>query len=268
MKQLKTSLDDLRRIFTCSITARDLAEPLASFDAMQTAETIRVFMEQKDYDAVGVRKDGLVIGFVERSALSEGLLGDHLLKMHRSSTLPDSSTIAEVLKSLVESPRIFIAGNRHVWGIITRGDLQKVPVRMYLFGLVSLLEMRLLEVIRESHANDAWFSFLSMERVDRARTILDDRRRRNEATDLADCLQFADKTTIVAKSDAVRDIVGFDSPAKARANLKEVEDLRNDLAHAQDIIAGRWPRLVELSNQVESILERCESHANTGQEPV
>ena len=34
MKQLKSSLGDLRRLFARTITLRDIAEPLVSFDAV------------------------------------------------------------------------------------------------------------------------------------------------------------------------------------------------------------------------------------------
>ncbi|MBI2889897.1 MAG: hypothetical protein HYY13_03830 [Nitrospirae bacterium] len=40
--------------------------------------------------------------------------------------------------------------------------------------------------------------------------------------------------------------------------MEELEDLRNELAHAQDIIAARWSWLVDLAEEVESLLSRAE----------
>ena len=38
----------------------------------------------------------------------------------------------------------------------------------------------------------------------------------------------------------------------------ELESLRNALAHANDIVKGRWPRMADLAVEAESILERLE----------
>ena len=43
MKQLKSSVSDLRRMFARTITLRDIAEPLASFDHTQPAAEVRAF---------------------------------------------------------------------------------------------------------------------------------------------------------------------------------------------------------------------------------
>ena len=102
---------------------------------------------------------------------------------------------------------------------------------------------------------------ISDARLSQARAVLDDRRRRNEAIDLADCLQFADKRSIIGKTEALRGMLGFASGGKADHTLGELENLRNDIAHAQDVIAGRWPGIVDLAQAAEEVLRRCESVA-------
>jgi len=268
MKHLKSSLRDLRHIFERSLVARDLAEPLASFDANQSSEPVKTFMLREDYDVVGVRRDGLLTGYIERSALSSGLLGDHLLHFTEPLVLPEMAPIVLVLKHLTESSRVFLASKDHVWGIITRGDLQKAAFRMCLFGLISLLEMQLLRMIRHAYPDGAWRSLLSPGRLEAAEKILEDRRGRNEGTDLADCLQFEDKATVVAKSEPLCSHLGFDSRTKAEALFKDVKTLRDDLAHAQDILAGRWPGVAELAGRAENLLERCESFGLSDEKPA
>jgi hypothetical protein len=73
----------------------------------------------------------------------------------------------------------------HVSGIITKGDLQKAPLRMWLFGLLSLIEMQLLRLIRTTYPDDTWTQLLSYGRLGKAQQFLEDRQRRNEAIDLA-----------------------------------------------------------------------------------
>lgn len=259
MKHLKSTLGDLRHLFDRSVTVRYLAEPLASFDGPRDAADVRRFMEQRDFDVVGVRINGEVVGYAEAQQLHHGSLDHRLHEFHDHDLLDESTGIVVGLQRLTERPRVYVRSLGQVLGIITKGDLQKAPLRMWLFGLVSLLEMHLLRLIRGTHPDDSWTALLSASRVEKARAMLEDRRRRNEAIDLADCLQFADKRCIVAKTESIRSAIGFGSKNEAKKVLKDLEQLRDDLAHAQDIVTGRWPELAQLALTAESVLERCEA---------
>jgi hypothetical protein len=50
--------DAVKRIFTETFTARDVAEPLASFDEAASCGDVRGFMAARGYDVVGVRSEG------------------------------------------------------------------------------------------------------------------------------------------------------------------------------------------------------------------
>ena len=129
---------------------------------------------------------------------------------------------------------------------------------MWLFGLISLIEMQLLRIIRDYYPDDSWKHKISENgRLKKAEDLFEKRRQRNEAIDLADCLQFCDKRDIVLKSDELCRLLGFDSTATCE-QLKSLEDLRNELAHSQDIITGNRPRIVDLVGQAEDILRKCE----------
>ena len=78
MKHLKSSLKDLHRLFDRSVTARHLAEPFVSFDGPRQATEVLTFMEEKDFDVVGVRWNGQLVGYVNRDELTGGTLDNHL----------------------------------------------------------------------------------------------------------------------------------------------------------------------------------------------
>ncbi len=65
-------------------------------------------------------------------------------------------------------------------GVITRYDLQKAPVRMWLFGMLTLIEMRMTSQIEERYPGEAWSEYLSPARLAGARKLLQERRRRKE----------------------------------------------------------------------------------------
>lgn len=259
MKHLKSSLLNLREVFDRSVSARYIAEPLASFDEQRHSPDVLTFMNGKDFDVVGVRQNGAVIGYVHRSDLLKGTLKEYTKPFGEKLLVEDWSPVLEVLELLVGSPQVFIVIMGEVSGIITKGDLQKAPIRMWLFGVLSLLEMQFLRLIRASFSQDALKEILSQERFAKAEEMLQQRKSRNEAIDLADCLQFCDKRTIVLGSDTLRHALGFSSKDEGEKLLKAFEQLRNELAHAQDIVSGSWPQLVTFAKKAEDLLEACEA---------
>jgi hypothetical protein len=258
VKYLRYSLHDLHELFTRSITVRHIAEPFVSFDGSRSATEVKTFMDAKDFDVVGVRHDGLVVGFVQRQDLKNGCLDDHMLKFEPAFLLEDCAPIINALDLLTTSPHVLVLAMAQIAGIITKGDLQKAPIRMWLFGLISLLETQLLRIIRAVYPANSWTNVVSDGRLNNARELYEDRKRRNEEIDLADCLQFADKRTIVSKTARLRSALGFDSRGAAEQALKAFEHLRDELAHAQDIVTGRWPALAGLSLSAEELVRRCE----------
>jgi hypothetical protein len=47
--------------------------------------------------------------------------------------------------------------------------------------------------------------------------------------------------------------LGYDSRSVAKRALKEIESLRNNLSHAQDIVAHDWAQIARLSQRMEAI---------------
>jgi hypothetical protein len=215
-------------------------------------------MELKDFDVVGVRRDGEVVGYVDRADLGKGTLEKHVKEFPSHLLLNETNSIVEAMELLSKSMYVFVLIMDQVSGIITKGDLQKTPVRMWLFGILSLLEMQFLRLIRDSYPKDEWKSMINPGRLEKAQAMLNDRKRRNEAIDLADCLQFADKRTIILQNEHVWRGFGFLRKREAEDYFEKLEELRNELAHAQDIISGRWPGLVSLAKRAEKVLGICE----------
>ena len=71
-----TQSSRLPRLFVEGFSAMDIAEPLVSFDESTRSEDVKAFMKEKDFDLVGVRRDGLVEGYVRREELVSGWLDE------------------------------------------------------------------------------------------------------------------------------------------------------------------------------------------------
>ncbi|GAB4543829.1 MAG: Swt1 family HEPN domain-containing protein [Pleurocapsa sp.] len=260
MKYLKSSFCDLYELFEQNISVRYISEPLASFDYDASIKSVASFMSENDYDVVGVRQNGLVIGYVEHSSLNGGAFFDHLVKFEQSNVVEETTSLIDTFKAMKDSPRLFVNVLGHVGGIVTRGDLQKVPVRMWLFGLISLIEMQLLRLIRNYHSDNSWQTLIKEKRLEAAKNILAQRKKKNQSIDLVECLQFCDKRDLAVKSPQISQALDFDGLEKL---LKNMEDLRNKLAHAQDIVERFCPDFVNTVESAEKLLQKCEQISST-----
>lgn len=258
MKQLKSTLNDLHRLFETGILVQSIASQLECVQVDDPFETAKSIMAEKDFDVLGVRQNGLVVGFLERNSVIGNLCSDVLVPFKPGDLIAESSSLRLPFRKLKSQPRLFILTGDNVDGIVTRGDLQKAPVRMWLFSLVTLSEMQMQRLILSFHPSD-WQEFLKGARLQKAQETFKLRQEKNENTELIDCLQFIDKVTIIIKSPNLRESLNIQNNKKESRMLKEVETLRNDLAHAQDIITGNWPKVAEIAEDLEGFIERCEN---------
>jgi hypothetical protein len=71
-----------------------------------------------------------------------------------------------------------------------------------------------------------------------------------------DCLQLSDKAEILIEDADQLAEFGFDSKRAAKNVIKELESLRNNLAHAQDIVTHDWPQIARMTHRLEDSIGR------------
>jgi len=258
MKQFKSSYQDLRALYN-NISVKHVLEPLQSCRADDESTVIRKRMEELDFDVMGVEENGQVYGYVERSTLAGGPCAKYGRTFHPSELITESTSLADVFSVLYDNPRIFVLKGTRVMGIVTRGDLQKSPVRMWIFGLVTLIEMNLLFIVRARYPNDSWKNHISEARLRKANDLFDGRKKKNEAIDLADCLQFCDKADLVLEVPDIKQKIEYGLKTSPQTILDSAEDLRDILAHAQDLVVGStWTDRIDLMREIEELLNALE----------
>jgi hypothetical protein len=246
-------LDGLHRYFRDSVQVASIAESLVSFDSEREASGVRDYLRARDFEIVGVRIGGLVAGWARCEDLTSNRCGDHTQLFRSGDVIDFSAPLADLIPHLGEREQMFVRSLGAVAGITTRADLQKPPVRMWLFGLVTVLEDSFLRLLRRRYTEEKWRGLLSKKRLGRAERLQYERRRRNESLDLAACLHFSDKADILLRDEEIRERLGFSSRNSAREVLREVEQLRNQLAHSHDIVTSSLPVIVNLANRLDLI---------------
>jgi hypothetical protein len=250
---------DVNKLFLSGIMARDIAEPLPSFDGSTPAAEAAAAMARQGYAVAGVRRDGIVCGYVAAEDLSEDVDASacelYAREFEDAAVLTDRAGLTDVILALADAPCVFVRVLGQVGGIITRDDLQDPPVRMWLFGLLTTMEMRFHALIQQRFPDDGWQEYLSPARVERAQELLDERARREQHVTLLDCLQLADKGQIIARDEQLRTQVGFVSRNRADEVIKIMQRLRNNLAHSQDIIASDWKTILAVAANLDRLIK-------------
>jgi hypothetical protein len=253
-----TRLSELRSLIDSGITIRAILEPLQSAAADASSTEIAHVLRARDFDVAGVQAeiDGPVLGFVERAALVGGTVREHITPLLAEHLMSDASPLSMAFATLKGRPRVFVLEGAHVKGIATRTDLNKPPVRIYLFGLVSLLEMHLAFWIGAEYPNDSWQEQLSAGRLAIAKKVLDERHAAGQASKLLDCLQMGDKRDLLLTRPVLCHDLGLASKTEAKRFLKRAEALRNLLAHGQhNLIEGSsWEELFALVEWLEGFV--------------
>ncbi len=245
--------DRIKRIFTENFSVGDIAEPLVSFDATADAATVLEVMQRHGYEVVGVRRKGLVAGYIRREDLADGPCGDYLCEFDDAEVVPESACFPTLVRRLTDARRLFVTAFGQIGGIVTRTDLQKPLVRMWLFGMITIVEMGLTRLIESRFPEDGWKCHVTPGRLEKAEALLAERKRRNRELDLLDCLQLADKGRITIRDEALREQVGYQSRRRGEETIKSLEALRNNLAHSQDILSCDWDTIVRLVENLDKV---------------
>jgi hypothetical protein len=241
------------RVLEDGFTAQDIAQPLITFDSSRTPTEILEAMTVASVEVAGLQRDGILWGFVEIASLSKGAGKTWGREFAASQLVYATSAFTNVIEVLTRHDWCFVKELGNVIGTISRIDMHKPVGRMWLFGILTLAELEFTERIRRKWPGESWSRLLSQQRMDKARQLLAERERRKEKCHLIDCLQLADKIDILIVDPSELAAIGFPSQSLARRVGKQIESLRNSLAHAQSFVEQDWPQIVRLARRIHKM---------------
>jgi hypothetical protein len=247
----------LHRLFNDGFRALDIAEPLPSFDREHEATAARGILRNAEARVAGVRTAGLVNGYVLLDDLDSGRCGDRMRPFGPDQVLPEDAGLRRALTVLERYEHCFLATLGTVDAVVTRHDVEKPPARMWLFGVITLIESNLARTIADRFPGDAWHGRVSAGRLAKARALQEERRRRGQPAHLVDCLQLSDKALVLLRDPDAAAEVGFPSVRAAKAGVKQLETLRNQLAHTQEIVSHGWAAVPDIAARLDRVLRRA-----------
>jgi hypothetical protein len=254
MALIKSIPHRLAKLFLEGFNVMDIAVPLPSFDERQSADEVRAFLAERGRNAVGIRRNGHVQGYALQEELEGGTCGDAMHRFQPQQVVDDSATLVETVRTMHGHDRCFVASLREITAVVRPRDLEKPPGRMWLFGMITIIEVKFLEEIRRRFPGDSWHKYVSAGRLEKTRELAHERARRNQPVDLLDCLQLTDKALLLLRDPDARREMELGSVAEGKRVIKDIGSLRNHLAHAQPFVATDWDIVVRLTERMASLL--------------
>jgi CBS domain-containing protein len=197
-----------------------------------------------DFDHVPVVNGGRIVGVLELSPEQRRSTVRACYRPLDENMLITADTSLEpslVLLAQVPFYRLVVRESR-IEGIVTRSDLLKLPVRMLAFARAVHFELVMAARIRQHFgASDAWLFSLDGEEQRRLCSLFERLAAQRAELTLLDLTSFRQKRSI---AETV-----FEPDKPTGRALKQIEDLRNDVAHTRRFIGGRDT----ISGFVESI---------------
>lgn len=244
------------KIFESDITASNIDSQLIFVDRNSDSSVIKEKMSKYDFDVLGTTDDEGKEGYVENANLDNGSSYLNFNSFDSSDLIADTTPLIDVFPLLREEPhRLFVLYGNQIRGIITISDLQKIPVRIFLFGLISILEMKVTQIIRNRYKNETWEQKITYDRLKPAKKLHERQKLINENIELLDCLMLFDKNTIILKTNDVIDKLGY-----SKNNLKKIFgrilNLRDTIAHSRDLTNLNSSKIIDLSIDIGMLLKK------------
>ncbi|TVS16671.1 MAG: CBS domain-containing protein [Gammaproteobacteria bacterium] len=178
-------------------------------------------------------------------------IGDSFEAFSEDLVIGADASIFEFVMQADERPTRLVVSGHKVAGLISISDLQQLPVRAALFTLITGLEIAMAKRIEAEWPDDsdAWKGLLSgARRADLEKKISEARQSDNFVSEIA-LTQLCDKSTVIYKGKLVPG-----SRKELKSAFRDVEDLRNNLAHA-NYYAETPEAAKNVCSVVRSILE-------------
>jgi len=188
----------------------------------------------------------------------EELIRDWLIS--RDTTTPD------LLEYFVNSkkPAFFVFSKQKVVGIVTPADLNKIPARVFFYNLVGVLEIALVNLLKEYFGNDETLFLKSLTKTIRDKILqkYEELKSGNTEIDIFQQLYLSDIVKIICGNIRLRELFKIHSRQKCEKLLNGIVDLRNQVMHPSRFLIQKLPddllRLNKRVQRLNSILEEVQ----------
>lgn len=236
--------DRLRYLFEEQINVLPIAENLVVFDEDNYLEE----MHKRHFHTAVFVREGQYWKFDDGASAPAPILPEDII--------PADTPLIKAFRMLINRRRYFIEEHGKLAYIVTRTDLDKIPIRIGFFGLISILETHLKDLIRKYLPD--WEESISENRLGQAKELYQWKLSRNEEIDLVQCLQFGDLGSIFSKKQRFKKFDPDLSRDGFTDMMNDLGKLRDALAHSQASLGFTWEELDQKIAFVRQIIDAAD----------
>jgi CBS domain-containing protein len=188
---------------------------------------------------------------------------DAAIEIEKEDRIPENLTMGEAIlkfsrrKNKSKIPFFLVDTDDQITGLVTLADLDKTPVKVYLFALTSELELSLLEIISQHF--ERLREVCPCRHCARKRRIRDAKKYPCDRLEEYYYLYLEELIHIISKSE------GFSENQKQMKDIivsrgyTKIVELRNAIAHSKPLVSDKFPveKLAESINLIKDLISTC-----------
>lgn len=201
------------------------------FSTCNFRENPRQVLDQyADFDQIPVKRDGKIVGVLERNGQNDEMSMAQVMKpLDVSMLVAAEEPISRFIDCLLEKPyyRLVLDG-QHLNGVVTRSDLLKLPVRLLALARITHLELIMAALVDANYPDDTWLSLLPNKRQKYIEDLFNNLQQDNINMYRLEVSGFRDKYAVLSNLPNI--------PNTFETDMEELQELRNQLAHAKNFV--------------------------------
>jgi len=261
------AFEALQRVLRVSL----IATPRARLEKCRPEESIAAVQRRntRGYDFLPVvesdAEDAAIVGLFHAKSYQarpsvDGIVRHKMDKLSDANLIGADASILDFLSEVSSRPFRLIVSGKRIDGLVSWSDLQKLPVRAALFGLITGLEIVMAAAIRSGYpTGDDWLCHLSSGRRNKVREKFESSRENDSEVDALLFTEISDKATIIRKSWNLGE-----SQKQLKQHFRRIRKLRDKLAHANDYatthddavgVCGTVRKLLEMQRTISKQMD-------------
>lgn len=238
------------------------------------AERLEV-MKDKRFDVIPVLQgkdleSGRISDYLDRETMVQKIkqgfryCGDASTKIGEDDRIKEDIPVEDVMAKFLfrtdklKVPLFLVNSANKIVGLITLADLDKIAVKMYLFALISELELSLLDIVSKRY--DKLKNVCNCKYCLRCR---EKRKKKYSKDNLEEYyyLYIKELMHIVTHSDIRNRIEKRTKEILRMKDCEDISQLRNTTAHPKPLVSGKFPinRLIGVHDLVKDLIAACKT---------
>jgi CBS domain-containing protein len=225
-----------------------------------TARSALATMRKKDFDMAPILDSkGQVIGYVLRKDLEGVKLGSNRVlkyakRLGLDRILSSSTPVLEHLQLWEEHSYYLVISSNKLAGVVTYADLNKAPVRLIFYTILSEIETKFRKLVRRKMPKDSWETLLSSSTRRRINSYYNSDKSQNIEVDKATYLTFGQLLSLFDHHSLYRTL-GFRQLRKYQKERAELNDFRNYIMHSKPLVTRREKMHPTLRSKLDFLLQ-------------